>query len=156
MEDGYAGAERLERRMDENIKLGFEFARDLTNQLITLSTGLLAFTVTFSKDLLKNLSKRLLYLLGGAWVLHVLSIGFGIFTIMTLTGTLLAATDKHHPKMGDNVLIAAELQQTTFVAGTLLLAVYGVALARKGFGPNDPLPQSGLTGAPLAVPDATK
>lgn len=38
--------------MQEQRKLAFDFARETTKQLITLSTATIALTVTFSKDFL--------------------------------------------------------------------------------------------------------
>jgi len=40
--------------MDTQQKQAFDLARDTTNQLITISTVFIAFTVTFSRDLWIN------------------------------------------------------------------------------------------------------
>jgi hypothetical protein len=40
--------------MDERVKKAFDFAADLAKQLITLATGLIALTITFSKDFIQH------------------------------------------------------------------------------------------------------
>ena len=45
--------------MDPSVSLkAFEFAKDLTTQLITLATGTIALTITFSKDFLRSNAPR--------------------------------------------------------------------------------------------------
>lgn len=67
----------------------FDFAQDLTKQLITLATAIIGLEITFAKDLVTNITDGLLQiLLGGSWVLFLFSIVAGIFTLMSLTGTL--------------------------------------------------------------------
>ncbi len=69
--------------------LGFNFAKDLAIQLITLSTGLLALSVTFTKEIVKTLSNVREVILRISWGFHMLSIVFGVWTLMALTGTLM-------------------------------------------------------------------
>jgi hypothetical protein len=40
--------------LDPQVRMAFEFASDLAKQLITLATGILALTITFTKDLVKH------------------------------------------------------------------------------------------------------
>src|SRR5689334_2899787 len=81
--------------MEERIKKSFDFAVDLDKTLITITTGLLGFTVTFVKDILKGApadsSKSLLY---AAWILWLFSLLFGIWFHMSLTGTLASSKIK--------------------------------------------------------------
>ena len=44
--------------MEDAVKLGFEFASSLTDLLISLSTGMIALTITFMKDILKTVSSK--------------------------------------------------------------------------------------------------
>jgi hypothetical protein len=129
--------------MNDAVKLGFEFARDLSNQLITLSTGLLAFTVTFSKDSMKTLPRRTIYVLGTAWGLHLLSIAFGILAVMALTGTVLVPLDADNP-IGSNARWPAGVQIITFLIGTLLLIVYGAGMAHRTIREQTPTQPTGI------------
>jgi len=119
----------------EQTKLAVEFYRDTTNQLITLSTGVLAFTVTFSKDVVKTLSKGKLNYLGAAWVFYLVSIAAGIMTNMALNGAVLDHTP--HP-VRVWVRIPSMIQFLAFMLGTILIVVYGILLARMMFVPNAP------------------
>ena len=64
--------------MDEPVKLAFQFARDLATQLITLSSGVLALSITFNKDVIKTAPKRFGWVLWAAWVCL-------LFSILTVT-----------------------------------------------------------------------
>ncbi|MFL5788956.1 MAG: hypothetical protein ACJ748_12935 [Flavisolibacter sp.] len=72
---------------DEQNK-AFEFAADLTKQLITLATAILTLSVGFLKDITENIKTFDRYLLIFIWILFLLSIIFGILTLMALTGNL--------------------------------------------------------------------
>jgi hypothetical protein len=118
------------------ITLGFNFAKDLAVQLITLSTGLLALSATFTKEILKTISASKDRLLRASWIIHVVSIIFGVWTIMALTGTLMPGTPKvpGSPfQFGSNVRVPAGLQILLFLLGTVfLLIVYGSRSGKPG------------------------
>jgi hypothetical protein len=78
--------------MDEQVKLGFEFAKALGEQLITLSTGILALSITFTKDLVSRVPPRAALVLGFSWLLYVASILCGLDHLMALTGQLAPRT----------------------------------------------------------------
>ena len=118
----------------EHTKLAFEFYRDMTNQLITLSTAALAFTVTFSKDVAKYLSKGKLWVLIGTWFWLVVSIGAGIVTQMGINGALL--DHEPHP-LRAKVQIASLIQFAAFFIGAISLGLYGYLLTRSIFVPSD-------------------
>jgi hypothetical protein len=68
---------------------GLKAASTLTGQLITVSSGLLAFTVTFvEKFTPKDAPIAAPTALKASWVCFALSIVFGFWTLMALTGTL--------------------------------------------------------------------
>jgi hypothetical protein len=114
--------------------LGFNFAKDLAVQLITLSTGLLALSATFTKEILKTISKSREMLLRISWIVHVIAIVGGVWTLMALTGTLMPAAPKAPGtpfQFGSNVRVPAGLQVILFLLGTiLLLVVYGSGSAK--------------------------
>jgi hypothetical protein len=75
-------------QMDERIKKAFDFSADLTKQLISLATGIIALTVTFKKDFFAhsaNTSNALAYC---TWYSLLASVAFGILTLSALTGNL--------------------------------------------------------------------
>ena len=76
------------KNMEDRKKKAFDFASDTTKQIISLSTGILALSVTFSEELLGDTGEFPKNLLIGAWVIFIISIFFGLLTQMTLTGTL--------------------------------------------------------------------
>ena len=107
----------------EAIKLGFQFARDLANQLITLSTGILLLTITFMKDVLKIIPPKGVRALRIAWAIYLSSVIFGIWTIMALTGTLL---DEESCKViAFNVRFPSTLQIFSFLIATFLIIRFG-------------------------------
>jgi len=74
--------------MEERVKKAFDFASESTKQLITLSTAILTLTITFSNDVFQSVDAWTKELLTYAWIIYLLSILFGILTLLALTGTL--------------------------------------------------------------------
>ena len=72
----------------EQIKMAFEFCRDVTLQLITLATGILALTITLCKDVIARTTPEGLKLIRRAWCTYLVSIVFGLWTLLALTGSL--------------------------------------------------------------------
>jgi hypothetical protein len=132
--------------MDEREKKAFDFAADLSKQLITLSTGIVTITLLLSKDIAEPRAIAV-----AAWAFYLLSTLCGLWALMALTGTL-APINKLKPKtdvtvtsaqavssvsnddegleIGGNVRKPAGLQIFAFGVATLLtLAYVFVALA---------------------------
>jgi hypothetical protein len=113
---------------------GFQSANELAKQLITLSTGILALSITFTKDILKNRGQVVTWPLKSAWIAYLLSVCFGIWTMMALTGMIFKITE--HPgayksvSYGTSISIPAFLQILAFVLGTILLIVYGAKMLK--------------------------
>lgn len=118
------------------VQLGFTFAKELATQLITLSTGLLALSIAFTKDILKAIPKGKGLLLKSAWGVHLASIVFGILTLMALTGTLMPVHTRAVSAalvFEGNVRIPAGCQVLLFLLGTVLLViVYGGSSFNQG------------------------
>jgi len=116
-------------------ELAFEFASDASKQLITLSTGILALSVTFIKDIVKAPTKAV-WTLKAAWVTYICSIAFGAWTSFALTGTLAAESFRPSNIYDFNIRVPAALQVVTFLVATIFIVVYGAreltALKRKG------------------------
>jgi hypothetical protein len=62
----------------------FDFVADATKQLIAVATGVITVTVLFSKDL--NVVSRCFAF--GAWSVLLLSVMFGILTLLSMSGEL--------------------------------------------------------------------
>src|SRR5262245_445195 len=65
-------------------ELAFQFAKELSTQLITISSALIGVSVTFIKDL-KTDEPRWLRI---SWGFYIVSIIFGVWHLMALTGAL--------------------------------------------------------------------
>lgn len=107
---------------------GFKSANDLTIQLITLATGVLALSITFMREAFK--ADRPTWALKCSWVMLLLSVCFGIWTMMAITGSLFQITQ--HPEQfknasyGSNIYVPSAIQILTFVTGIISLIIYSV------------------------------
>ncbi|HEX8692266.1 MAG TPA: hypothetical protein VF746_07600 [Longimicrobium sp.] len=123
--------------MDDHRKLAFTFAGDTTKQLLTLSTGILALTITFARDVLRSVTITALVI---AWFIYIISILAGVITLMVLTGILEPAGDKaatagestepsiRHPKVTQFSVI----QAVAFIGATICVLASGIATSCSG------------------------
>jgi hypothetical protein len=115
--------------MDEQRKKAFDFASEATKQLITLATGVIALTVTFTHDLIVGVPLGATRLLMAAWVLELVSIGCGVWTLLGLTGELEPAS-AHRAAVPSirrpNVTVPSVLQISCFVLATALVVAFGI------------------------------
>lgn len=112
--------------MEDRVKLTFDFALTATKQLITLSTAIIAFTVTFSGEYLKNPNCQGKGLAIASWILFILSVFFGLWTILALTGTLADEENPTPSINGLNVKIPSLLQILTFLSGLVLAIIFSI------------------------------
>ena len=114
--------------MEENIKKAFDFACETTKQLITLSTGIITVTITFSKDILAMGKGGHNIILMASWILFLLSIILGVWTLMALTGELepVGKEVKKPSIRGKNVTFPSTLQILFFLMAIGLAVAYGV------------------------------
>jgi hypothetical protein len=114
--------------MSEDLrKKAFDFASDTTKQLITLSTALIALSITFKGNFNQSGNETLLLI---CWFSFFVSVLFGIGTLMALTGTLEKSTEKGESKVelsiyGKNVKRPSGLQILFFLLGLMFLGIYG-------------------------------
>lgn len=109
---------------------GFASANDLAKQLITLATGILALSITFIKDILKNNGQVITRPLKYAWFLFLFSVAFGIMEMMAITGSIseFGSNPTPHTIFDTNVRLPSFLQILTFLSGTIFLIVYGAKM----------------------------
>ena len=102
-------------------------ASDLSKQLITLSSGIVALTITFTKDVVHD-SKRARRLISIAWIGYFASILCGIWELMAITGSLEPVAGLHPEASirGSNVVIPSMAQILTFAVSTLLIIAFGI------------------------------
>lgn len=107
----------MTQTVDLHVK-SFEFAQDLTKQGITLSTAVVTVTVSFFKDIFGAAApSSAKIVLAIAWMLFILSIAFGVVTLMGLTGSLAAGSSDIN---GPNTRRPAILQHTSFLLALAL------------------------------------
>jgi hypothetical protein len=118
--------------LDERRKKAFDFAKDVTVQLITLATGIIAIEVTLLKDVLATVSHWARLALFTSWIAFLFSVALGVMTILALTGTLepkpkegTAEAEAPPSIRGKNVTIPSGGQIFLFVVGLLLTIVFG-------------------------------
>ena len=121
--------------MDERVRIAFEFAAALAEQLITLATGILVLSVTFLKDVAASRDTGRRWLLIVAWSLYFFSILAGIWALMALTGSLdpVGATGVaiEVTRIGGNVRFPAKLQVVSFLLATICFTSYGVIMLKR-------------------------
>jgi hypothetical protein len=117
--------------MDSREK-AFDFAQELCKQLITLSTGLIALTITFWKDIVGTQPVAFPWLAYYSWYTLLGSVFFGIWMLMALTGVLepTKSSEDYTPSIrGSSVVIPSVLQIIAFVLGLILM----IAFARSNY-----------------------
>jgi hypothetical protein len=113
--------------MDDQTKAAFAGASECSKQIITLSTGLLALEITFAKSLLTTVSGAGKWLLGSSWILFLLAVMTGVWTLLALTGSLSAATSPtQRTIMDSNIRIPAIIQILLFLSGLALTVAFGI------------------------------
>jgi hypothetical protein len=123
--------------MEKQTEKAFDFAADLTKQLITLAAGIITVTVTFSTDV-PDLSRWWAF---AAWAVLLASAGGGIVTLMSLTGQLqLSRKDNVEPNIYDKKITwPSRFQVFAFMIGVLLTMQFGcVSLRSNAKKPKEP------------------
>jgi len=103
----------------ERTKLAFEYAKETTQQLMTLATGFIALTVTFSKDFISDAPDNVKWKAAIVWVLLLISVLFGQICLMGLTG-VLGSNKSPKPQMNiycKTIKVPSIIQVITFFLG---------------------------------------
>lgn len=96
----------------------FEVLLDLTKQMITLSTGFIALTITFRKDILGAAHHGQTAILGSAWIAFILCVVAGLGVLLTGAGNLGHASQPAASPPGEPNVYATILPPT-YVGGCL-------------------------------------
>ena len=107
-----------------------EAVSDVAKLVISLAAATIAFTVTFTKEaggvLPRSLAELLMLCL--AWALLLISVGFGIWTLLALIEVLEASASASPPSptiRSRRVTFPFRLQLLAFAAGEAAIVVYG-------------------------------
>lgn len=111
--------------MDDAVIKQFEFAQEYTDQILTLSTGLLGLTILVTKDVAPGRAYRKLVT---CWVMLVLSMCFGILALGALTGELT----QPEPDVWGSPRLYSLMQWILFVGGAISALAYKAAAMREG------------------------
>lgn len=110
--------------LDPAIQKAFDFAQEATKQLITLATGVIALTITFLKDVIHTDGSA--GFLQAAWVLYLVSIVFGVLTLLNLTGNLERPGEGRTPSIyRGSILVFSSGQVVTFCLAVAFTLVFG-------------------------------
>jgi hypothetical protein len=117
--------------MDTKTQKAFDFASDAVKQLVTLSSAIIAFTVTFLHDLVgvgatSTSGLSVPGLVVASWVMYGISILFGAWTGFRLTGQLTTSTPSIE---AGGVTLWTGVCVVAFILGTGCLVAYGISLA---------------------------
>jgi|tagenome__1003787_1003787.scaffolds.fasta_scaffold20704107_2 hypothetical protein len=109
--------------MSDPDRKAFDFAQSITQQILTLSTGITTITLTFFDKFAKHPSGLAKAVLVSSWSVLALSILSGILALMAMAGILEKSND---PKIySDNLKLIAGTQIVAFFAGVVLTVVAG-------------------------------
>ena len=111
---------------DDRWSKAFDFAQDTTKQVLTLSTGIIALTITFIKEIAGDAPESAMKFIEISWVLYLASILAGLLTLMALTGSLGELKEGSASVYERSIRIVAGLQLLCFLGGLVLTVVFGV------------------------------
>lgn len=125
---GRGGLVPEEPQTDAWVRKAFELELDATKTLITLSSAILALTITLGTDV-----KQHIELLGATWIAFLISLLGGVWELRGLGKELeRAATDAESPTLrAFGIIVPSRLQNAAFGVGTALLVYYGLVTIRS-------------------------
>jgi hypothetical protein len=111
--------------MPESNQKQFDFAKDAITQVITLSSGILALSLTFSNQWASGATGKQKILLEVSWIAFLISILAGLLSLLAIAG--LAYLSNQSIKAW--VLRAPWLVQIiAFIAGLTLFSAFGIRI----------------------------
>lgn len=103
----------------------FDYAQDVTKQVLTLATGVVTITLTFLKDIAKQAPSDARVLLYVGWALFALSILAGVATLLNLTGHVEKAEAKARAIYADGIRLFSFLQLLFFFLAVCCTVYFG-------------------------------
>jgi hypothetical protein len=125
-----------EVKLGDRTKAAFEGARDTCKQILTLTTAILALTVSFKKDIISG--RGSLWLISLSWTAFLLSVLFGIAALLSLTGSIdpkVVMDEETRAQPRDalgrsiyrpNIRVSFFLQLLLFVVGLAGFVIFGI------------------------------
>lgn len=110
--------------MPPAVDKAFDFAQEVTRQLITLATGIIALTITFLVDVLAN-DRDGVWALKVAWVCYLLSVPLGVAAMLSMSGNLERPRSANPSIYTANIVFFSAAQIVTFLAGLVFTLVFG-------------------------------
>lgn len=116
---------------DATRQKAFDFSQDSAKQLITLSTGILALTITFFKDFAAGADGTSKAVMATSWLFYLIAIVAGAVHLFALTAELDPRGESRTPTIyGGTARWSSAVQQIAFIVGLAGTTVAG-ALALK-------------------------
>jgi hypothetical protein len=116
--------------MDDRIKTAFASAQEATKQILLLATGVTTLTITFFDKFATSANDWSRGLMAVAWVLYLISVGGGVWTLLALTGSLeptgAASSWPAASIRSRNVVVPAAIQALGFFIGMLITVIAGI------------------------------
>lgn len=104
----------------------FNFASDTVKQVIGLSSGILALTVTFAKEQIAKNRPSALLPLKASWFFEIFSLIAGVWALMAITGQVSSTSVTSPSVWALQVTIPAILQIVFFVFAMMSLVLAGM------------------------------
>lgn len=116
--------------MENAREKSFEYANESIKLIMSLATGLLAFTITFLKEIIGERESHATALLVIGWIFLLFSILFCLWTQFSITGTLnQIATTKDENKLSINsfnIRLPAISSIVSFFIGLIFLIIFAL------------------------------
>lgn len=115
----------------ERDQKAFDFCSDATKQLITLSTGIIALGITFSKDFLAQMPHMARVLATYSWGIFLVSVIAGICALLAMTSTLASRSSNGSsmppPSIWEgSITFFSKIQVIAFGAAMILTVWFGI------------------------------
>lgn len=112
--------------MNESTSKSFDLIVDLTKQVITLSTALIALGVTFMKDFATNAPDDARLWVARSWIAFLVSVVLGLLTLMACAGILGRSTSAAPADpYRTNARVLSGIQLLSFLVGLTMSIVAG-------------------------------
>ena len=113
--------------MSDWCERAFDQVNEITKQVLTLATGIIALTITFVKDFATHAGAAAKDVLAWSWVFYVLSIVFGFMTLMASAGRQQEAADNSTTPTvnAGNLRFCGIVQLSAFLVGIILTVIAG-------------------------------